>query len=304
MMISPPAPPDARRSAGGLQARAPRGTLGAAAYRLIMASTTLLRQRTPRASRPPGLTPGPAGLRRPLTARRGRDLYPSSSLERPAGKNTGGGPPALPSGTVRAHTSTDPRETTMASNTEKTSPPAFGEGLRPTGTSLDPVDARPEPGPMTAAWGSCPAARHPGELLTRSEVCHVHADRAAAERCGVLLGGAPELVRLDKVPARGLPRGVVAVERNERPATSPPPGLGQPCWRRAVSSARRASTGRTRRPPPTSQRKRPSGIASTARGTSCARQPLDGGIPATPAAGRSGAHVTRDPRSPLGSSAS
>ena len=138
----------------------------------------------------------------------------------------------------------------MASNTEKTSPPAFGEGLRPTGTSLDPVDVRPEPGPMTAAWGSCPAARHPGELLTRSDVCHVHADRAAAERCGVLLGGAPELVRLDKVPARGLPRGVVAVERNERPATSPPPGLGQPCWRRAVSSARRASTGRTRRPPP------------------------------------------------------
>ena len=41
-------------------------------------------------------------------------------------------------------------------------------------------------------------------------------------------------------PARGLPRGVVAVERSERPATSPPPGLGQPCWRRAVSSARRS----------------------------------------------------------------
>ena len=86
--------------------------------------------------------------------------------------------------------------TTMASNTEKTSPPAFGEGLRPTGTSLDPVHARPEPGPMTAAWGCCPAPRHPGELLTRSDVCHVHADRTAAERCGVLLGGAPELVRL------------------------------------------------------------------------------------------------------------
>ena len=139
----------------------------------------------------------------------------------------------------------------MASNTEKTSPPAFGEGLRPTGTSLDPVHARPEPGPMTAAWGCCPAPRHPGELLTRSDVCHVHADRAAAERCGVLLGGAPELVRLDKVRPAVLPRGVVAVERSERPATSPPPGLalGQPCWRRAVSSARRASTGRTHRPP-------------------------------------------------------
>ena len=34
------------------------------------------------------------------------------------------------------------------------------------------------------------APRRPGELLTRGDVCHVHADRAAAERCGVLLGGA------------------------------------------------------------------------------------------------------------------
>ena len=44
---------------------------------------------------------------------------------------------------------------------------------------------------MTAAtWGCRPALRRPGELLTRGDVCHVHADRAAAERCGVLLGGA------------------------------------------------------------------------------------------------------------------
>ena len=44
---------------------------------------------------------------------------------------------------------------------------------------------------MTAAtWECCPAPRRPGELLTRGDVCHVHADRAAAERCGVLLGGA------------------------------------------------------------------------------------------------------------------
>ena len=53
---------------------------------------------------------------------------------------------------------------------------------------------------MTAAtWGCCPAPRHTDELLTRGDVCHVHADRAAAERCGVLLGRAPELVRLDEV---------------------------------------------------------------------------------------------------------
>ena len=42
---------------------------------------------------------------------------------------------------------------------------------------------------MTAAtWGCCPRRGRPGELLTRGDVCHVHADRAAAERCGVLLG--------------------------------------------------------------------------------------------------------------------
>ena len=60
------------------------------------------------------------------------------------------------------------------------------------------VDGRA--GPMTAAaWGCCPSPRRPGELLTRGDLCHVHADHAAAERCGVLLGGAPDLVRLDGV---------------------------------------------------------------------------------------------------------
>ena len=47
-----------------------------------------------------------------------------------------------------------------------------------------------------AAWGCCPEPRRLGELLTRGDICHVHADRAGAERCGVLLGDAPELVRL------------------------------------------------------------------------------------------------------------
>ena len=44
-----------------------------------------------------------------------------------------------------------------------------------------------EAGPMTAAsWDCCAARRRPGELLTRGDVCHVHADRGEAERCGVL----------------------------------------------------------------------------------------------------------------------
>ena len=50
----------------------------------------------------------------------------------------------------------------------------------------DGEDAGPSTGSMTAAtWGCCPAPRPPGELLTRGDVCHVHADRAAAARCGV-----------------------------------------------------------------------------------------------------------------------
>ena len=66
----------------------------------------------------------------------------------------------------------------------------------PAAILVDGLDA----GPMTAATlGCCPALRRPGELLTRGDVCHVHADRAATEQCGVLLGGAPELVRLDEV---------------------------------------------------------------------------------------------------------
>ena len=35
-----------------------------------------------------------------------------------------------------------------------------------------------------------------GALVTAGDVCHLHPDRAAAERCGALMGGAPDLVRL------------------------------------------------------------------------------------------------------------
>ena len=52
---------------------------------------------------------------------------------------------------------------------------------------------------MTAAWAVSSTRRRPGELLTRGDVCHLYADRAAAERCGVRLGGAPELIRLDEI---------------------------------------------------------------------------------------------------------
>ena len=48
-------------------------------------------------------------------------------------------------------------------------------------------------------WGVSTAPRKPGDLLTRGDVCHLHMDRAAAERCGLALGGAPELVGLAEV---------------------------------------------------------------------------------------------------------
>ena len=59
----------------------------------------------------------------------------------------------------------------------------------------------------------------------RGDVCHVHADRAAAEQCGVLLGGAPELVRLDEVRPAVYRVAWSLSSNRERPATSPAPGL-------------------------------------------------------------------------------
>ena len=46
-------------------------------------------------------------------------------------------------------------------------------------------------------WAVSPTRRRPGELVTRGDVCHLHADRESAERCGALLGGVPDLVRLE-----------------------------------------------------------------------------------------------------------
>ena len=51
-------------------------------------------------------------------------------------------------------------------------------------------------------WAVSPARRRPGDQLTRSDVCHVHADRAAAERCGAALGGTPDLVQMERYSER------------------------------------------------------------------------------------------------------
>ena len=51
-------------------------------------------------------------------------------------------------------------------------------------------------------WGVSTARRRPGDLLTRGDVCHLHADRDGAERCGAAGPGAPDLVRLEQYSER------------------------------------------------------------------------------------------------------
>ena len=51
-------------------------------------------------------------------------------------------------------------------------------------------------------WAISRKLLRPGALVTAGDVCHLHPDRAAAERCGTLMGGEPDLVRLEKHTAR------------------------------------------------------------------------------------------------------
>ena len=51
-------------------------------------------------------------------------------------------------------------------------------------------------------WSISRKPLRPGALVTAGDVCHLHPDRASAERCGALMGGDPDLVRLEKHTAR------------------------------------------------------------------------------------------------------
>ena len=62
-------------------------------------------------------------------------------------------------------------------------------------------------------WAISRNPLRPGALVTAGDVCHLHPDRAAAERCGALMGGAPDPVRL----ARIMREGVVLGETQEPP---------------------------------------------------------------------------------------
>ena len=51
-------------------------------------------------------------------------------------------------------------------------------------------------------WAISRKPLRPGAVVTAGDVCHLHPDRASAERCGALMGGDPDLVRLEKHTAR------------------------------------------------------------------------------------------------------
>ena len=57
-------------------------------------------------------------------------------------------------------------------------------------------------GVRIVTWAISRNPLRPGALVTAGDVCHLHPDRAAAERCGALMGGAPDLVGLEKHTAR------------------------------------------------------------------------------------------------------
>ena len=57
-------------------------------------------------------------------------------------------------------------------------------------------------GVRIVTWAISRNPLRPGALVTAGDVCHLHPDRAAAERCGASMGGAPDLVRLDKHTTR------------------------------------------------------------------------------------------------------
>jgi len=57
-------------------------------------------------------------------------------------------------------------------------------------------------GVRIVTWAISRKPLRPGALVTAGDVCHLHPDRASTERCGALMGGDPDLVRLEKHTAR------------------------------------------------------------------------------------------------------
>ena len=70
-------------------------------------------------------------------------------------------------------------------------------------------------------WGVSTARRRPGELLTRGDVCHLHADRDGAERCGAAASGSAGPGEARAVLRAGVPGAVVPVGHVGRRAAAP-----------------------------------------------------------------------------------
>ena len=52
-------------------------------------------------------------------------------------------------------------------------------------------------------WAVSATPRRPGELVTRGDVCHLHRNRDAAERCGAGFDGTPDLIRVAAINRLG-----------------------------------------------------------------------------------------------------
>ena len=80
-------------------------------------------------------------------------------------------------------------------------------------------------------WAVSATARGPGELVTRGDVCHLHRDRDAAERCGAGFDGTPDLIRVAAINRLGRVYRVVWSLSDTAGGTlraAPAPGYPQP----------------------------------------------------------------------------
>ena len=76
-------------------------------------------------------------------------------------------------------------------------------------------------------WGVSTARRRPGDLLPRGDVCHLHADRDGAERCGRGGAGSAGPGEARAVLRAGVPGAVAPVGHVGRRAVRRPTGRGR-----------------------------------------------------------------------------
>ena len=80
-------------------------------------------------------------------------------------------------------------------------------------------------------WAVSATPRRPGELVTRGDVCHLHRNRDAAERCGAGFDGTPDLIRVAAINRLGRVYRVVWSLSDTAGGTlraAPAPGCPQP----------------------------------------------------------------------------